>query len=136
MPNTLPAPARSTAPLHPRHAAPAPIGDPERQEARDHRARLQCDRPRHPRRPGCRGRWRTDFDGAPILHTALHRALAMRRGFSKLVIDLAAITFYDSTCIDALLLALNEADRQGVTFTWPAPPTPWPGCWRSPAPTR
>ncbi|MGW6917342.1 STAS domain-containing protein [Kitasatospora sp. NPDC054939] len=57
-----------------------------------------------------------DLAGAPILHAALHRALAIRPAFPKPGIDLAAVTFCDSTGIDALLLARTEADRQGVTL--------------------
>ncbi|MCX5215830.1 STAS domain-containing protein [Kitasatospora sp. NBC_00240] len=57
-----------------------------------------------------------DLAGAPILHTAIHRALASRPASPKLVIDLAAVTFCDSTGIDALLLARTEAGRQGVTL--------------------
>ncbi|MET9618904.1 STAS domain-containing protein [Kitasatospora indigofera] len=57
-----------------------------------------------------------DLVGAPILHTALHRALAIHPAPPKLVIDLAAVTFCDSTGLDALLLARTEAERQGVTL--------------------
>ncbi|MFE3113410.1 STAS domain-containing protein [Kitasatospora indigofera] len=57
-----------------------------------------------------------DLDGAPILHAALHRALAIPPASPKLVIDLAAVTFCDSAGIDALLLARTETDRQGVTL--------------------
>ncbi|MFE2914376.1 STAS domain-containing protein [Kitasatospora indigofera] len=46
----------------------------------------------------------------------LHRALAIHPASPKLVIDLAAVTFCDSTGIGALLLARTEADRQGVTL--------------------
>ncbi|WP_354536928.1 STAS domain-containing protein [Kitasatospora sp. NBC_00240] len=84
-----------------------------RREAHDHRAPLHRDRPQHG--PVIEAAGELDLAGAPILHTAIHRALATRPASPKLVIDLAAVTFCDSTGIDALLLARTETGRQGVT---------------------
>ncbi|MFI8085820.1 STAS domain-containing protein [Kitasatospora sp. NPDC086009] len=55
-----------------------------------------------------------DFDEAPVLNRALHRALAGRPVPPMLLVDLGAVTFMDSTGLNALLVARREAARQGT----------------------
>ena len=57
-----------------------------------------------------------DLDNAPALHAVLHRALTTSPPPAILVVDLARVTFCDSTGLNALLRARTEAEHQGVTF--------------------
>ncbi|WP_329611643.1 STAS domain-containing protein [Kitasatospora herbaricolor] len=57
-----------------------------------------------------------DLDGAPVLHAALRRALTTGPPGSDLVIDLAGVTFCDSSGLNALLRARIETGRQGLTL--------------------
>ncbi|WP_043478046.1 STAS domain-containing protein [Kitasatospora sp. MBT66] len=56
-----------------------------------------------------------DLDQVPVLHAALHRALAVRPAPPMLLVDLGGVTFMDSTGLNALLLARIEAARAGTT---------------------
>ncbi|MER6400834.1 STAS domain-containing protein [Kitasatospora sp. NPDC001603] len=60
----------------------------------------------------CRGE--LDFDEAPVLNRAVHRALAARPVPPMLLVDLGAVTFMDSAGLNALLIARIEAARQGT----------------------
>lgn len=71
-----------------------------------------------------------DLDQATTLHVALHRAFAGRPTSPMLLVDLGAVTFMDSSGLNALLLARTEAARQGARR---APPFA-PGCPRPAAP--
>ena len=57
-----------------------------------------------------------DLDGAPLLRAALHEVLAARPVPSLVVVDLAAVTFCDSSGLNVLLKGRTEAGRQGVAL--------------------
>ncbi|MFE4600114.1 STAS domain-containing protein [Kitasatospora indigofera] len=57
-----------------------------------------------------------DLDAAPILHAALRRALMTGPPGTILIIDLAGVTFCDSSGLNALLLARMAAERAGRTL--------------------
>ena len=57
-----------------------------------------------------------DLDSAPVLHAVLHRALTTSPPPAILVVDLAGVTFCDSTGLNALLRTRTEAQRKGVAF--------------------
>ncbi|WP_329611676.1 STAS domain-containing protein [Kitasatospora herbaricolor] len=57
-----------------------------------------------------------DLDGAPVLHAALRRALTTGPPGSDLVIDLAGVTFCDSSGLNALLRARIETGRSGLNL--------------------
>ncbi len=57
-----------------------------------------------------------DLDAAPIIDTALHRALAADPAADRLVIDLAGVTFCDSSGLDALLRARIATAWAGLTL--------------------
>ncbi|MCX5215916.1 STAS domain-containing protein [Kitasatospora sp. NBC_00240] len=57
-----------------------------------------------------------DLDAAPILDTALHRALAADPSADRLVIDLAGVTFCDSSGLGALLRARIATEQAGLTL--------------------
>ncbi|MEU9133076.1 STAS domain-containing protein [Kitasatospora sp. NPDC048540] len=57
-----------------------------------------------------------DLDSAPILHSALHRALGASPPPPMLVIDLAGVTFCDSSGLNALLQARIESQGLGVAL--------------------
>ncbi|MFF1875082.1 STAS domain-containing protein [Kitasatospora herbaricolor] len=64
-----------------------------------------------------------DYDSAPRLRTVLQRTLALRPVSPRLVLDLAGLTFCDSTGLNVLLQARTDAERQG-TVVHLARPTP------------
>ncbi|MFE2916999.1 STAS domain-containing protein [Kitasatospora indigofera] len=55
-----------------------------------------------------------DQDSAPDLHTAIGRALSLRPVPPVLVVDLAAVTFCDSSGLNALVQGRIEAERQST----------------------
>ncbi|WP_255369498.1 STAS domain-containing protein [Kitasatospora sp. MBT63] len=55
-----------------------------------------------------------DLEQAPVLHAAVHRALALRPVPPILVIDLGAVTFCDSAGLNVLLRGRIEAERLGA----------------------
>ncbi|WP_405009265.1 STAS domain-containing protein [Kitasatospora sp. NBC_01539] len=63
---------------------------------------------------GCAGE--IDLDGAPRLRAALTTALAVRPAPAVIVVDLAAVTFCDSSGLNVLLKSRTEAGRQGTAL--------------------
>ncbi|MFC9331731.1 STAS domain-containing protein [Kitasatospora sp. NPDC057015] len=57
-----------------------------------------------------------DYDTAPRLRVALQHALAVRPVPPRLVVDLADVTFCDSTGLNALLQARIDAEGQGTVI--------------------
>ncbi|GHH81982.1 anti-sigma factor antagonist [Kitasatospora indigofera] len=57
-----------------------------------------------------------DHDSAPQLRAVLRRALAVRPAPAMLVVDLAGITFCDSSGLNTLLQARLDAERQDTAF--------------------
>ncbi|GGV49938.1 anti-sigma factor antagonist [Kitasatospora herbaricolor] len=57
-----------------------------------------------------------DLDGAPVLHAALRRALTTGPPGPDLVIDLAGVTFCDSSGLNALLRTRIETGRASLTL--------------------
>ncbi|MFE3114200.1 STAS domain-containing protein [Kitasatospora indigofera] len=57
-----------------------------------------------------------DLDGAPILHAALRRALAADPAAPRLVLDLAGVTFCDSSGLNALWRARTQTGRAGTSL--------------------
>ncbi|MFD9597130.1 STAS domain-containing protein [Kitasatospora sp. NPDC059973] len=57
-----------------------------------------------------------DLDQVPRLDAALRDTLAVRSAPPVLLVDLGAVTFMDSTGLNALPRARIEAERQGTTL--------------------
>ena len=55
-----------------------------------------------------------DLDQVPVPRAALHQALALRPAPPVLLVDLAAVTFMDSSGLSALLHARRDAERTGA----------------------
>ncbi|MER8188181.1 STAS domain-containing protein [Kitasatospora sp. NPDC094015] len=65
-----------------------------------------------------------DLDQVPVLHAALHRALAVRPAPPMLLVDLAGLTFMDSSGLNELLRLRIEAARHGTAVHLARPSRP------------
>ncbi|WP_405009161.1 STAS domain-containing protein [Kitasatospora sp. NBC_01539] len=57
-----------------------------------------------------------DLDAVPTLRSALHQAMSRRPVPPMLVVDLAQVTFCDTSGLDALLAARVEAEGRGISL--------------------
>ncbi|MFE2142295.1 STAS domain-containing protein [Streptomyces sp. NPDC059456] len=62
-----------------------------------------------------------DIDRAPMLYDALHAVITQTDGPNEIVLDLAELSFCDSSGLNALIQARHTADEHGKRITLRAP---------------